>query len=541
MKIKEINIYELGKFNKFNFTFHDDITFIYGANEAGKSTIFEAIKASISGFSSIKDYKYIPIGSDSAWVSSIFDSFSVERKLSKNVVGYMHSSSNTTKINNKPIYNIDREIIKDIYTIDSDDILSVSDKSVDALIESILFDSNLKKYNSIKDMSSNILKKRKALYSKRSGSNKEINLIESKINTIEDEIFEYNKKEFDYKDKKNKCEKKLKDLNSKNVSKKKIIDDNKSMQSDLLAEIGLLEKKLNRYDDYINDSYSCIDLHYSLHPFILALISTIVFVIFSKPILAILPFLVYLVYKFAYFSKAIRFRKILFMGQKTFGKIKDIQSQINSKKHLLNQVVLNENSFYENFDNSYESKLVYELSSVDDDINFLHASIDINLLKQKLKNLKAKRNQLVSDYNRYLLLENLYDYSKATYLSEFVDGILTKASDYMESFTNGAYNKILKSDEGYLIKGSDKFQKEEKYLSRATKSQLYLALRLALADYFDQDDTKPMFFDDAFVHFDKFRLDSTIRFLIEYSKYRQIIVFTSKKYDILGERYETIN
>ncbi len=541
MKVTKLEIHKLGKFNDFSLDLNRNITFIYGQNEAGKSTIFEALTSAIAGFSSVKNYKYIPIGDSEAYISCAFDTFRVERKLSKTVSGYLHVNGMTKRINNKPVYEVDREIIRDIYTIDSDDILALSEKSVDSIVDSILYDSNLKKYNSLREITSTIEKRKKSLYSNRIHSNKLINRIDSTIEELENDLFDYNKKELEYNEKKRALESELQQLSGSSKNIRKSIDRVKRKQENISSELQMINDRLAEYEYYVKDNNSCIGLHYNLYIPIFFVLLSIFFIVISRPYFSLLSILAYLVYKFAYFSKAIKASKILLLGRKKFMEIKKIQKDMYIKKERLNALIVEENKLYDNLDDGYQGSVVYELNKLNEEMGRFYSLNNIKIVRQKLKNLKAEKEALVLDYNRYLMLESLFDYSKSRYLNSSFHNILKTASMYLKHFTNGEYVEILKSDDGYVIKGDRVFSKEEQYLSRATKSQLYLSLRLALADFFDKEDPKPMFFDDAFVHFDPFRLQSTIRFLKKYSETRQLIIFSSKKYDGIEVRYEEIN
>ncbi len=540
MKIKKLDIHSFGKFNNFNIDLSRDITFIYGENEAGKSTIFEALKSSISGFSNVKNYPYIPIDGSEAFISCEFDQFAVDRRLSKTAIGYLYSNGMTTRINNNPIYEMNRDIIHDIYTIDSDDILEISEKSVDSIIDSILYDSNFKKYNSLIDISLSIEKRRKAIYSKRSNSSKLINTIDSKILDIEDTIFDYKKKEREYNEKRIRLETELKTVEGSSKKKRQSIDIVKRKQSDLSISMEKVNDRLAEYGDYIKDNSSCMDLSYNLYIPVLFVLGAILFIVLSRPYFSLLSILAYLVYKFAYFSKAIKLKKILMLGRKRFMEIKSLQQELYLMKERVHALIIEENKLYENVDDGYEGSIIFELNKLKEEIINFHRLHDIEMLKQRLKNLQTEREALVLEYNRYLTLESLFNYSKSKYRSSSFIKILNSASNYLQYFTDGEYSEILKSDHGYVIKGGLNFSKGEGHLSRATKSQLYLSLRLAFADFFDNGDSKPMFFDDAFVHFDKSRLKSTIEFLKEYSKSRQLIIFSSKKYDGVEVSYEEI-
>jgi uncharacterized protein YhaN len=63
-------------------------------------------------------------------------------------------------------------------------------------------------------------------------------------------------------------------------------------------------------------------------------------------------------------------------------------------------------------------------------------------------------------------------------------------------------------------------------LSRGTRDQLYLAIRLALVDALSGGITLPLIFDDPCVHFDADRLAATARLLAEVARERQVIILT---------------
>jgi uncharacterized protein YhaN len=63
--------------------------------------------------------------------------------------------------------------------------------------------------------------------------------------------------------------------------------------------------------------------------------------------------------------------------------------------------------------------------------------------------------------------------------------------------------------------------------SRATREQIYLALRLALADHLARDgEPLPIILDDVAVDFDPNGLDAAIRLLGDIGAQRQVLFFT---------------
>ncbi len=69
--------------------------------------------------------------------------------------------------------------------------------------------------------------------------------------------------------------------------------------------------------------------------------------------------------------------------------------------------------------------------------------------------------------------------------------------------------------------------KDSQFLSAGTEDQLYLALRLALAELMtEQTGVLPLLMDDPLAQYDDKRMEQTVKFLADYAKDRQLILFT---------------
>ena len=126
---------------------------------------------------------------------------------------------------------------------------------------------------------------------------------------------------------------------------------------------------------------------------------------------------------------------------------------------------------------------------------------------------------------------------------------LVNAQKYLFELTNGKYNKInlefqeIETPEGRIKKWDE--------LSRGTKEQLYLALRLGFASNYSKDKITsapngkadlPLIIDDAFVNFDVNRTKNTLKCLEEFSKTNQVLYFTCHKLPENGNiKYNEIN
>lgn len=177
-----------------------------------------------------------------------------------------------------------------------------------------------------------------------------------------------------------------------------------------------------------------------------------------------------------------------------------------------------------------------------------------------LNNLKIQKNIYLDEYRKKIeeLIKNkviisLIEKAKNSFNETQPD--LKNAQKYLSIMTDGKYSKInldlmeIQNDEGTITK---KWQD----LSRGTKEQLYLALRLGYASNYSKDKITlkpngkvdlPLIIDDAFVNFDFTRTRNAIKCLKEFSKTNQILFFSchtelmKKHFESIGEDFNIIN
>ena len=121
--------------------------------------------------------------------------------------------------------------------------------------------------------------------------------------------------------------------------------------------------------------------------------------------------------------------------------------------------------------------------------------------------------------------------TRETFERERQPAVLRRASEYAAALTNGRYARIAApygrssielemAEDGRIIDAA--------FLSRGAAEQIYLAIRLALADEVETDEPLPMLLDDLFVNFDDARMDAAAGLLtrIVRERRRQLIFLT---------------
>ena len=180
------------------------------------------------------------------------------------------------------------------------------------------------------------------------------------------------------------------------------------------------------------------------------------------------------------------------------------------------------------------SKIRSELSAIEAQIKALSSS---NTSAEVL--LKRKQQ----------LLEQAESYKQFCELTDIASDALSDAFRQLRKNYSGALNartaEIFSLISGKLqsdinisknfdisISSEDAFGlKESAYLSNGTEDQLYLALRLSLAELMtEQTGSLPIILDDALAQYDDARAKAALEFLKQYSTNRQVLLYTCHSY-----------
>lgn len=178
------------------------------------------------------------------------------------------------------------------------------------------------------------------------------------------------------------------------------------------------------------------------------------------------------------------------------------------------------------------------------DLEHLLKDTDLFEVDSKLLSARESLEEAKEAYDQLLVLKAVIEAYDREYREEHQPNIHKRTGVYFNQITKGRYPKVYGDETmgntalAVRIKGED--LDVETVLSQGGKDQLYLSLRLALADELDKDrDKLPLFMDEIFVNWDINRLDEGILLLQELAKERQIILFTCHEWMV--ERFKSIN
>lgn len=272
MKIKEISLFEYGKFNTKNvFKLSENRpNLIFGRNEAGKSTIVASIIELIFGFERAKkdNHRYLPwngerLNVEMSYLNDENKEFIVKRLLSNNVKSSIQQGLEVnSRVANNTIPEVEfmsRNIYKNVYMITSEQLKEIETKSFNELQDKLVLNygnSNVSPKVVISGMEEDL----KNIYNPKSRGNKQ------KINQLMDEVKDLKR---DKKDKLNlyndirvmredieKLNSELDELNEKILGKVKL----KNQINQYLTPLHLIHKMDNlksnveNYDRYLQIS-----------------------------------------------------------------------------------------------------------------------------------------------------------------------------------------------------------------------------------------------------------------------------------------------
>lgn len=150
-------------------------------------------------------------------------------------------------------------------------------------------------------------------------------------------------------------------------------------------------------------------------------------------------------------------------------------------------------------------------------------------LGSEIENARSEARIAAGEWRKAVLARHLVRSALDGYARDRQPAVLAEASGIFSEMTGGRYRKVLQPAGGKEIRveRADGLLYRPEELSRGTREELYLALRLGLAGEFAARGAKlPVMADDVFVNFDPERKKRAIRAVTGRAAGRQAIIFT---------------
>ncbi|QPJ65121.1 MAG: AAA family ATPase [Candidatus Nitrohelix vancouverensis] len=154
-----------------------------------------------------------------------------------------------------------------------------------------------------------------------------------------------------------------------------------------------------------------------------------------------------------------------------------------------------------------------------------------NLCEQKKQQLnEASRRWATLTLSRHILQK-----AKRTYEETRQPGVIKSSANLFSKITQGRYSHIIKpiDEDDLLIEDPDGRRKRFMEMSRGTREQLYLSMRLGLIEeYESRSEPLPVIMDDVFVNFDDDRAQQVIQEFKRFAETRQVIIMTCHRWSL---------
>lgn len=171
------------------------------------------------------------------------------------------------------------------------------------------------------------------------------------------------------------------------------------------------------------------------------------------------------------------------------------------------------------------------IKGMETEIKHLLQGVDLFDVESQLSALSEELEEAKVAYDKLLTLRTIVSAYDQSYREEHQPDIHKRTGHYFEKITKSKYSKVYNDElvgkTALMVRQGDEERAAEDALSQGTRDQLYLALRLALAEELDKEKTiMPLFLDELFVNWDMLRLEAGLSLIREIAVDRQVILLT---------------
>ncbi len=206
-----------------------------------------------------------------------------------------------------------------------------------------------------------------------------------------------------------------------------------------------------------------------------------------------------------------------FVEELSSGALEDWQDRLEEAQRLLTET------------RELNNELVKRQGDAERRLRDLEESADVPALETRLQGLRTDLEDALREWRVTSLAASLVRETLSRFTRERQPFVLAEASEMFNKVTGGRYERILPSTEedGIVLMASGGKIKSPEQLSRGTMEQLYLCLRLGLAEEFSRrTESIPLVMDDVLVNFDEERRQVTAELLACFARRHQVLLFT---------------
>lgn len=359
--------------------------------------------------------------------------------------------------------------------------------------------------------------------------------------------------------------KELKILEERNIAPKEKIDVNKKIEREYIEKLEGLKEEKRLKEKVNNETKNKKRISPITSVFLSTILSVIVFYMIKNMSISVSICTILLITNIFYVAKYLKNKskeekEKLKLNNELIQLSKQIEINENNIKEQKNKIINLEESL--NTDSSIERErikskyrdyinneiynidsenIIIELSKLQDEYEKLVLNIksleleekDILPRLEKLASLEEELEELKEKEKDLELEKECIDMAKQEVIlsyekmkNEVSPKFVSNISKQMDNISGGKYKNIkLNDDEGFMVEIENGNYISAKNLSVGTIDQLYLSLRLSVADEISEE-KMPILLDETFAYFDDERLENILKYLDKNYSDRQIIIFT---------------
>jgi DNA repair exonuclease SbcCD ATPase subunit len=559
VEVIKLEIEGFGKFDKKkNIKFKRGVNFINGPNEAGKSTILEAILASLF------KYRKNQIEPFFCWTNKDVCRVSLTYKTDENLTyriqsDYKNNKRKLEKVTNKGkslITTSKKKIekkIRDHFGFDDQKVFE-NTAFVRQSQMAILNDSGKIK-NKLRDMVEEVLvgsaeasatKALEKIKKVAKESRKEADILKEKLEELQHELRTAEENDTKLKTRSKEHEKISKELESKSDELNKLKENKKSFdeKESLLKDQKRIDEDIKQADEMLETlegekEVPAQKAQSKKLPIGLIVVGVLLSITLYGAVVGI-PLIIYGIYKLV--KKPEEAPTVQSDVSEKIAKYKKHKKDLINKKAVIESKLEKYKLVNFSLDDFNDlEKLEEEVEELKSKNIELKTSISTN--KQLVKNPEEIQEKYDTTENRLNeLKEKAGEYEIAAFFLEkaenevqqkFTPSIEKNSKTILKEVTDDKYSelKISEEDLDISIKAPEieDFVSVE-FLSQGAKDQIYFTIRTVMADLLSGNLNIPLIFDDPFHNFDDVRLNKTISAVKELSKKKQIILISHKQY-----------
>ncbi len=153
--------------------------------------------------------------------------------------------------------------------------------------------------------------------------------------------------------------------------------------------------------------------------------------------------------------------------------------------------------------------------------------VNIAVAQDRLQELRQQEERLSLEVNALGLAYRQLEAARIDYSANHREGLAAQVNHYFGQITGQPERRVeLDADFAVTLRGGAGQPIHPAQLSQGARDQLYLSLRLAIADLLSEDICLPLILDDPFVNCDGERLERIRQALAAVAKERQIWLLT---------------